>query len=530
MEVTARPDAPDIWQRLPLFRDHPPGLAVCFLTEMWERFSYYGMRALLIFYLTRQLLYEDDEAFLIYAAYGSMVYLLTVLGGAVADRWLGPRKAVTLGALLLVAGHLSLAFEGSLTLFYFSLALIVTGVGFLKSNISTVVGALYEAGDIRRDAGFTVFYMGINLGAAIAPLLCGWLGETYGWGYGFGLAGVGMLAGLVLFLRGQHWLEGHADPPDSARLQQRIAPGLSLEWALYLGALAVVVVVWWILQRPFLVGSLLSVTMAGLGLFILWYAVARCERVERDRLLVCSTLIVFSIGFWAFYEQMGSSLALFADRLVDREVLGAEIPASTLQSLPAVFVIALAPLFSMMWLGLAKRGSEPSTPLKFALAIGQMSLAFLILAFGAGSTASGTKVAMVWYVLNFFFMVTGELCLSPVGLSMVTKLSPKNIVATMMGAFLLAYGASNYLSGLIARWTSAETIGGEIVDFEAALANYTNVYARLGLMALGVAVILYLLTPILESRMHGAERMREGVLARAYRSLRLLPPKPETEL
>jgi len=499
---------------LKLFTDHPPGLVVCFTTELWERFSYYGMRALLIFFLTDHFLFSDDQSYVIYGTYTALVYLSSVVGGAISDQYLGARKSVTLGAILLVLGHFGMTLEGPaaqrvmvdgaevvsrneifVAIFYLSLSLIVAGVGFLKTNTASLVGALYARDDPRRDAGFTVYYMGVNIGGAAAPLLCGWLGHTYGWRYGFGLAGIGMLFGLAGFLRGQKHFKGLADPPPGARLNERTALGITREWVIYIGALALAVCAWFLLQRQQVVGLLLAATGTAVGAFILYYAFARSTREERGPLLACAVLTLFTIGFWAFYEQMGSSLNVFADRIVDREVLGLTIPASMFQSLPSIFVILLAPLFSMLWLSLARSGREPSAAIKFCLAIVQVGLAFLVLAFGTTLAGADGKVALIWFVLNFLLLVTGELCLSPVGQSMVTRLAPQKIVGFMMGTFFLAYSASSFISGLIARLTSIDAAA--TPDHAAVLANYISVYVKLGLMAMGVAVILLLLTPML---------------------------------
>jgi POT family proton-dependent oligopeptide transporter len=507
------------------FAGHPPGLVVCFSTELWERFSYYGMRALLMFYLTQHWLYSDDESFLIYGAYTALVYLMPVFGGFIADRYLGSRKAVTFGALLLVCGHLGLALEGPQAMsavqtaanqtttevsrdplflngFFFSLALIVTGVGFLKTNISALVGMLYAIDDPQRDSGFTIFYMGINIGGAAAPLLTGWLAFKYGWAWGFGLAGIGMLLGLLGFIRGQKHLLGHAEPPDIAKLQRRVLPGLRLEWLIYASSLLLVVAAWFFLQHQQLVGHLLALVGCAVAAGILWYAFARCDHIERDRLLVITVLITFTLGFWAFYEQMGSSLALFADRMVDRKVFGYEIPAASLLSLPSVYVILLAPFFSLLWSALAKRGREPQAPMKFTVAIALLALAFLSLALGIGLTPVGQPVALIWFALNFLLLVMGELCLAPVAMSMITRLSPRRMVALMMGVFLLAYSASSFISGIIARLTSVEQLAGELIDPATALANYQNVYQQLGLYAVAVAAVLLLLSPMLKNRMH----------------------------
>lgn len=427
---------------------------------------------------------------------------------------------MTCGAILLVLGHLGIAIEGppatqqvidgvatasrnsaSLQIFYVSLALIIVGVGFLKTNASTLVGALYGPNDPRRDAGFTIFYMGINLGGAAAPLICGWVGQTYGWRYGFGLAGIGMLTGLFTFLRGQRHLMGLADPPDPAWLRERAFAGVSREFLLYSGTIALVAVTWLILNHRHVVGPMLSLSGVATGIIVLYYAFAKCTPQERDRLLVCATLIVFTIGFWALYEQMGSSLNVFADRMVDRHLFGYEIPASMFQALPSIFVILFAPLASSLWLYLGRRGREPSTAMKFCLALTQTGLAFLAIRLGLGLTEPGAKVALVWFVLNFFLLTSGELCLAPVGMSMVTKLAPRRIVGVMMGSFFLAYSASSYISGLIAQFTSP----GPATSNAAAMDTYALIYLRLGMIALGVALVLFLLAPLLTRRTHEAK-------------------------
>jgi POT family proton-dependent oligopeptide transporter len=506
-----------------MLRNHPRGLFVCFATELWERFSYYGMRALLVFYLMQHFLFSEQQSYPIYGAYTALVYMTPVLGGLIADRYLGARKAVTLGAVLLVLGHFGMVLEGapatrhmidgvavitrddtSLQIFYLSLALIITGVGFLKTNATALVGALYERNDPRRDAGFTIFYMGINIGGAAAPLLCGWVGQTYGWRYGFGIAGLGMLAGLFSFLRGQRHLLGHAEPPDPQWLRQRVIAGLNRETLIYAGAVGLVIAAWLVLNQRQIVGPMLSVFGAGTGLVVLYYAFARCTAVERDRLLVCATLLVFTIGFWAFYEQMGSSLNVFADRMVDRSVFGYEIPASMFQGLPSIFIILFAPLASSLWLHLGQRGRDPSAAIKFSLAITLIGLAFLVLSWGLDLTAAGEKVALGWFVLNFFLMTSGELCLAPVGMAMVTKLAPQRIVGVMTGAFFLAYSASSFISGLIAQLTAPNIPGQVPAHPGAALENYASVYTNLGLLALGIATVLFLLSPLLTRRMHAA--------------------------
>ena len=484
------------------FLGHPKGLFVCFATEMWERFSYYGMRALLIFYLTQHWEFTDSASYLIYAAYTSLVYITPVFGGILADQILGSKKAVTYGAILLVLGHTGMAIESNVQIFYISLALIVAGVGFLKPNISTMVGSLYEEGDPRRDSGFTIFYMGINIGAFSASLLCGWLGQTYGWSYGFGAAGIGMLLGLIIFLWGQKYLQGLAEPPSNKYMQTSF--GLSYEKWAYISGIAMVLVSWFLVQNQQVVQNLLS----GFGaIFIaawLLYALFKCPPQERDRLIAVGVLILFSLIFWALFEQAGSSLNILTDRGVDRTVFGYEVPASMFQSLNAGFIFTIAPLFALLWISLAKRGIEPSTPIKFAMGLIFVGLGFLVLVFGMQSS-SGIQTGLIWIVLIYLLHTIGELCLSPVGLSSVTKLSPQRIVGFMMGMWFFASAAGNFVAGKIAQATSSGDAGiaGETFSMPQKIA-FIDVYTSVGLMAVGCGVFLMIITPVLKRLMHGA--------------------------
>ena len=484
------------------FLGHPKGLFVCFATEMWERFSYYGMRALLILYLTKHWEFTDATSYLIYGAYTSLVYIMPVFGGMLADQILGSKKAVTYGAILLVFGHLGMTVESNEQIFYLSLALIVSGVGFLKPNISTMVGALYEEGDARRDSGFTIFYMGINIGAFTATLLCGYLGEQVGWAYGFGAAGIGMLFGLIIFLWGQKYLEGLAEPPSNKYLQKM--NGISYESWAYISGIFMVLVTWFLVQNSQLVGQLLG----GFGaIFIgawLLYALFRCAPDERDRLIVVGILILFSLIFWALFEQAGSSLNILTDRGVNRVIFGWEVPASMFQSLNAGFIFTIAPLFAMLWIALAKRNMEPSTPIKFSIGIIFVGLGFLALVYGMRSS-EGLQTGVFWIILIYLLHTLGELCLSPVGLSSVTKLSPQRIVGFMMGMWFFASAAGNYVAGLIARATASDSSGvsNDVFDLTQKQ-SFMDVYTDVGLMAIGCGILLAILTPFLKKLMHGA--------------------------
>ena len=496
---------------------HPKGLFVCFATEMWERFSYYGMRALLILYLTKHWQFTDKASYLIYGAYTSLVYLMPVLGGILADRYLGSRKAVTFGASLLVLGHAGMAWESNVQIFYLSLALIISGVGFLKPNISTMVGSLYPEGDPRRDAGFTIFYMGINIGAFASSLLCGYLGETYGWSYGFGAAGIGMLIGLVIFLWGQKYLEGNAEPPSEKVLREIVFTipipllnplRISRETSIYLSGLMMVLASWFLVQNQQLVGSLLGV-FSGLCICIwLIYSLTQCSPIERDRMIVIGVLILFSLLFWALFEQAGSSLNILTDRGIDRSILGWDVPASMFQSLNALFIFTLAPIFAILWMSLAKRNIEPSTPAKFALGLFFVGLGFLVLVWGM-TNSDGLETGVVWIILIYLLHTIGELCLSPVGLSSVTKLSPKRVVGMMMGMWFLASAAGNFVASRIASATAtASTAISE--DVLSSSKEYTlmqktgfiEVYTNVGLIAIGVSILLLLITPVIRKRMH----------------------------
>lgn len=494
-----------------MFRGHPTGLAVLFFTEMWERFSYYGMRALLVYYLTRHFLFSDNQAYSLYGSYTAMVYALPVIGGLLADRYLGARKAIILGALLLTAGHLVMAFEGdgasgsragtiiqdnfALQTLYMALALIAVGVGLLKPNISILVGKLYALDDTRRDSAFTIFYMGINLGAMTATLLCGWLGETYGWPYGFGAAGIGMLTGLVVFLTNQRHLLGHAEPPNLKALQASRQFGLSIEHWIWVGIAGAVLVVWRSLQYDWLIQGFLLITavvsLVGLIIFLL----VRCTGQERTNMLVMLFLIAFSVLFWSLFEQAGTSLSLFTERNVNKEMFGYNIQPSQFQSLNPAFIILLAPLFAWGWQKLSALKIEPNVPAKFALGIIQVGLGFYALVIGASYADTDGQVALIWLVLAYFLHTVGELCISPVGLSMVTRLAVGRVVGLVMGIWFLSSAFAANLGALIAQATSLENDDGARVVGAEALEVYSNVFGVLASLAIALGILLLVVAP-----------------------------------
>lgn len=500
---------------------HPVGLYICFFTEMWERFSFYGMKALLIFYLTKYHFFSDNEGNHLVGSYAALVYAIPVIGGMLADKYLGFRKAVTFGAILLVMGHLGMAYEGhqaymendrivrdegALQVFYFSLALIIMGVGFLKPNISTIVGALYEEGDPRRDSGFTIFYMGINLGSALATIICGWLGENYGWSYGFGAAGIGMIGGLITFLWGQKFLMGKAEPSNPAILKEKVGGIIPREWLIYIGGIGGVFIAWQMVQYHVVVGYTLTSISIAAAVFLAWFLIAKCNTIERARMGVLIVLIIFTVIFWALFEQAYTSMNLFADRIIDRSINlnfinTKEIPASAFLSLNAIFIIIFAPILAWFWVKLGKL--NPNVPMKFAFGIILAGLGFGMLVLGIKFADNAGKVAMIWLVGAYLLHTFGELCLSPVGLSAVTKLSVQSIVGVMMGAWFLATAGSEYIAALLANIASVETIEGEVADSSIALANYNELFSLLLWMGLGFGVLLAVISPILKKYMHG---------------------------
>ncbi len=497
--------------------NHPKGLYVLFFTEMWERFSFYGMKALLIFFLTKHHFFTDGEANHIIGNYAALVYALPVIGGFLADRYLGYRKAVTFGAILILAGQFSMAYKGhqaitngtellqdniAIQAMFFSLALIIAGVGFLKANISSIVGCLYKKDDPKKDSGFTIFYMGINLGSALATALCGYVGETYGWEYGFGLAGIGMLLGLSTFLIFKKHLMGYAEPPDQQKLNEKTILLLPREWAIYAGGAASVFIIWQLVQYHAVVGALLVITSLTLIGLLGYFILSQCTKDERGRMLVLLILTFSSIVFWSLFEQEFTSLNLFADRVVNRSIGGQEIKASTLLSLNPVFIILLAPVFAWLWIRLNRIGLEPNTPVKFSLGIIFAGLSFGAIVAGCMAAQYSSKVSLGWLVLSYLLLTTGEICLSPVGLSAVTKLSADKIVGVMMGTWFLATAASEYIAALLANLADLGSVSSSFVLSDA-IRQYSDLYLKLMIIGLIAGILLLILSPFLKKHMHG---------------------------
>lgn len=560
------------------FFGHPKGLYVCFFTEMWERFSFYGMKALLLLYLLKYHLFTDDAGYDLLGAYGGLVYAMPVIGGVLADRYLGMRKAVVLGGVLLVLGHLGMAYEGhqartvngaverdegALQVFYLSLSLIIMGVGFLKPNISTIVGKLYPQNDPRRDSGFTLFYAGINVGALLSALICAFLGETYGWKYGFGAAGVGMIAGLVMFVWGQKYLYGHAESRHPERLRERVA-GLSREVWIYLGSAAGALVIWQLIQRTWTVhGAMHLIAAAFLGWF-LWFAIAKCDKVQREQMVSLVLMIVGVLIFFTMYEQTYGSWVTFSDRLLTKDMFpsltgnGSTLPwslfllaaspflmiaalkasdkgnaplartlvalmvvglaitcfhdvvlvpqtAGSLTFLGAFFIVVLSPIFAWLWPWLEKRGKNPSKPTKIAIGLIVAGLSFLPLALAAQAAAGGQMASVWWLVLGYFVLEIGEMCLSPIGMSAVTQLSVARVISLMMGGFWLATAYSELLAAQFGKLASLEIPEGATLDFATASAKYAELFQLMTWIGVGSGVAFLVIAPLLRKWMHGVK-------------------------
>ncbi|AEG48842.1 amino acid/peptide transporter [Sphingobium chlorophenolicum L-1] len=486
---------------------HPRGLFLLFFVEMWERFSFYGMRALLIFYLTQHFLFSDRDASYAYGAYMSLIYISPLMGGYLADRYLGQRKAVLFGGIVIAAGHIILGLEGEnagpmgLGLFWLGLGTVITGTGFLKSSVSALVGQLYPRDDMRRDPAYTIFYMGINVGATIGPIICGYLGQTWGWHWGFGAASVGMIAGVIGFMLCKPLLQGKGEPRDPERLKERVGGLISREWLVYLSSLASIGLCWFLIQSHAIVGWMLAASSVAVVLYILWEAFGRMERIGRDRMLAALFLLVVNPIFWGLYEQTGSSLSLFTDRYADRTILGFNVPASMFQSVNAAYILMFGPVLAGLWIWLAKRGWEPSTPAKFGVALALVGAGFLILVAGTG--APGTLTPVLFIFLLYLCHTLGELCLSPVGLSAMSKLAPSRMIGLMMGIWFLAMALGEYAAGLIAAATGGE--GGA-----ASRDDVLAVYGTIGWWSVGAGLVVMALAPLVKRLMHADRFGEEG--------------------
>jgi POT family proton-dependent oligopeptide transporter len=595
------PGSPDISHENPARRKewfgHPRQLARLFTTEMWERFGYYGMRALLTLYLTKHFVLGDHASTGLYGGYTALVYLTPLIGGFIADQYLGSKRSVKFGAILMAIGYLTLAFggqpskpyaiidghryevqidnfrdrpssaadeqrfivqpsgerlkvqgndDGSISLLaadghvartvpkggmqdeseksplliailLIALSTISVGNGFFKPNISTMVGALYEQGDRRRDAGFTIFYMGINLGSILGQFFCPILADWLGWWAGFSLAGLGMITSYLLIQFDGGRLAGFGETPKREGGDKAL-----IIYGLAILAIPVFVFLFMNLMNSpepapgsGLVGYILSLSLMGKLLFgtflvgvpaILAWSWAKGSRQEFQMMVAAMVLIIFNVVFWTLFEQAGSSLTLFADRNTDRSVFGLfQISAPQTQNFNPIAIVVLAPLMSILWGVLAKRNLEPSIPVKFALALMGVGAGFLFLVFGATFAGPDFKVGLWWLAGLYVIHSIAELCISPVGLSMITKLSIARIVGMMMGVWFLSISVAQYFAGIVAQFASVETVGGQVTNLKISLDTYLATFTTIAWIAIGAGVLLFLLSWPLQKWMHGVK-------------------------
>ena len=569
---------------------HPRQLARLFTTEMWERFGYYGMRALLTLYLTKHFIFGDRQATGLYGGFTALVYLTPLIGGYLADQYLGSKRAVKFGAVLMSIGYFTLCFGGQtstpfatidgqryavevvekggtetryvvqgddklrikgnddksvdllraddsvarhvapdgfvsdaerspfyVTVMLLALCLVSVGNGFFKPNISTMVGELYAPGDRRRDTGFTIFYMGINLGSLGSQILCPFLADAVGWWAGFGLAAVGMLFSFALIQFNGGRLDGYGEPPAGVPANRAIGIfalatlGVPLFYLLFVNLMNAAPQV----PGSGILGYILSLSLMGKLLFgtfligvpaILAWSFFNGDRREFQMMCAAVILVVFNVVFWTLFEQAGSSLTLYADRNTDLSVFGLfSISAGQTQFFNAIFIVMFAPVMASLWTNLARRGIEPGIPVKFGLALIGVGAGFLFLVWGGAFAGGDFKVAIWWLAGLYLIHSVAELCISPVGLSMITKLSIARIVGLMMGVWFLSISVAQYVAGIVAQVASVETVGGQVTNLKVSLDTYNGVFWTIGLVAAGIGAFLLALSPLIKKWMHGVQ-------------------------
>ncbi|WP_374943691.1 peptide MFS transporter [Sphingomonas sp.] len=573
---------------------HPRQLARLFTTEMWERFGYYGMRALLTLYLTKHFIFGDRQATGLYGGFTALVYLTPLIGGYLADQYLGSKRAVKFGALMMSLGYFTLCFGGQtsvpfatidgqryqvqvveqggtemryvvdgarqlrikgnddksvdllaadgsvarhvapqgfvsdatrspfyVTVMLLALCLVSVGNGFFKPNISTMVGELYATGDRRRDTGFTIFYMGINLGSLGSQILCPFLATAVGWWAGFGLAAIGMLLSFALIQFDQGKLSGYGEPPVRTGPNSGRDPALGIFAAATLGVPLFYLLFVNLMNAPEpvpgsgIVGYIVSLSLMGKLLFgtfllgvpgILIWSFLKGSRREFQMMCAAMVLVVFNVVFWTLFEQAGSSLTLYADRNTDLSVFGLfSISAGQTQFFNAAFIVIFAPIMAALWTSLARRGVEPGIPIKFGVALIGVGLGFLFLVWGGQFAGADFKVAIWWLAGLYLIHSVAELCISPVGLSMITKLSIARVVGLMMGVWFLSISVAQYVAGVVAQVASVETVGGQVTNLKVSLDTYNGVFWTIGLVSAGIGAFLLLISPLLKKWMHGVQ-------------------------
>ena len=473
-------------------KGHPQGLYLLFFTELWERFGYYTLATIIVLYLVQGMKIPDARAYLLYGAFSALLYLTPALGGYLADRYLGFQRSIVLGGVLFIVGYGITALPGSSQLFFIGLAILVVANGFFKPNVSSIVGTLYGPNDPRRDGGFTLFYMGINIGSLIPPLFIGVVVHYYGWHIGFLFAAVGMLIGMITFAVGHARLGSKGTMPEYSPLQQKRRK-LGFHVFLLIGILAAIALLQLCFAYP---GSTNILVVIGslLILAVVVYFLLKEKKVQRDKMIASLILIAISVGFWALYNQTFSSLMLFADRNMNMNFLGFKINAEFTQFFNPFFIILLSPVLSRFWIKAAKKSKNPSTPMKFALGVLFIALGFLLLAVGANYFGHAGLTSPWWLVMSYFLQTIGELLLSPVGLAMITVLSPRRLVGMMMGVWFLSQAAAFAIGGELA--TLAAIPNG--LSSAASLPIYAHAFTVFGWITLGLAVVSFALVPYLK--------------------------------
>ena len=476
-----------------ILRGHPRGLYTLFYAELWERFCYYALKAMLALYFAAELGYTQKTAAPVVGAAFALIYATGIFGGAIADHVLGYRRAILTGGVLMAAGQFLLVVPERAFVFA-GLALMVAGNGLFKPNISTLVGKLYAPGDMRRDGGFTIFYMGINLGALLAPLISGGIGERFGWRWGFAVAGTAMLAGIATFALGSRRLGGHGSPPPG---KEGALPVLMV----VTGALLAVPVFAWLIANDVWVGRLLTVLAVGV-LGVLLYNAFRHDRVQRDRIFGLILLLFANTVFWSLFEQTSNSLTYFGKDHVDRQLFFGEFLTTWFQAVNPTLIVILAPAFIWLWVVLERRRRNPSIPAKFGFGILQAAIGYLVLVVAIRWFPDGAKVPFVVMLLLYFWHTTGELCISPIGLSAMTKLAPKAIGGFVMGAWFLSISSANYIAGLISALTGKSDVG---EDEAVGLARYDEVFWNVFLVGAGIGLFVIAVSPLINKLLHGVK-------------------------
>ena len=475
----------------------PKQLYLLFFAEMWERFSFYGMKGLLIAYMVSQLGYDDPKAYAIYGSYAALVYTMPMFGGFMADRFIGYQRAVMFGGILMTLGHFILALPNDWSFFY-GMAFIICGNGFFKPNISSLVGTLYGENDPRRDSGFSIFYMGINIGAAIGGFLCAYIGTEINWHYGFGLAGIFMAIGFIVFVFGKKSLGHRGLPPNYEALKKPVFAFIKPEQLIYGGTLLIVPLVVTLFHQY----HVMDYIMFGLGIISLIYVLTVGLKLEKEaklKLFAALTMIIFSIVFWAIYEQNASSMNLLAERNSKMILFGIELPPLSINNfLPPGWVIILTLIVAPLWLWLNKRGKEPSTPMKFALAFIFLGAGFFVFYLGCLANEISGLIPLLPFVWGYCLIILGELCLSPIGLSMVTKLSPAKMVSLMMGIWFFATAIGEFLASKIG---SLMSVPKEILakdDPILSLPYYADIIFKISIASVVIGVVMIFTVPLLK--------------------------------